>query len=104
MNDVFAIYGAGECVIGIFTRLTELGRIGVARLFPIKHKNALGPALTYQALGHRQVLRSVESSICRVPVILPLNLYEISKPRSVQRGGPNMQCLYPPRVALALSE
>jgi hypothetical protein len=29
-------------------------------LFPIKHKNALGPALTHQALGHRQGLE-----ICR---------------------------------------
>jgi hypothetical protein len=29
-------------------------RSGLARLFPIKHKNALGPALTHQAFGHRQ--------------------------------------------------
>jgi hypothetical protein len=32
----------------------------LARLFPVKHKNALGPALTHQALGHRQGLE-----ICR---------------------------------------
>jgi hypothetical protein len=35
-------------------------RSGLARLFPIKHENALGPALTHQALGHRQGLE-----ICR---------------------------------------
>src|SRR4029077_4994458 len=32
----------------------------LARLFPIKHKDALGPVLTHQALGHRQGLE-----ICR---------------------------------------
>ena len=52
-------------------------------LFPIKHKkNVSWACFDPQASVIVKVLRSGESSICQVPVILPFNLYVISRLRS----------------------